>query len=512
MNRKASKILFSSIIVLFVLSFGFTAIAQVSTINIAMKTEPPSLHPIATQGTEVNIILRQISDPLIEVDENGNFITEGAALEHYEIKEDGKVFVFKLREGIEFHNGEKLNAEVLKFNFESWADEDLASPYRAYYRVIDEMEILDEYTLKVTLSKKDVTFLSYCDFKRHIVPKQYIEEVGWEGYVQNPIGSGPYKFVEYRTGERIVLEKNENYWGEVPSIDRVVFRFYQESSAAVMAMMTKEADYLVNPSAEEYRRLKDQPGIASAEYRQFQDDRIAFNKREDSILSDVRLRKAIAYAIDREAVLGLTRGEMAVPAVGRVPDFHPANAPNANAYEYNPEKAKELMEEAGFPNGFKTNLYVPSNHPDRVQEGQLIQQQLKQVGIECELVAIEWGTYLDVTATGEADMFRERWITAGPEPYDFVELYHKDSSWNEIFGTYDNPEVNLLVEKLIETVDTEERWGIYREIQEIIMEDVACYPLYWPIQGIVYNDELQIPAKSFSAFSLYIDVFNWSFK
>ncbi|HKL13187.1 MAG TPA: ABC transporter substrate-binding protein, partial [Halanaerobiales bacterium] len=189
-----------------------------------------------------------------------------------------------------------------------------------------------------------------------------------------------------------------------------------------------------------------------------------------------------------------------------------ATAPNANDYEYNPEKAKELMAEAGYPDGFETAIYVASNHTDRVQEAQLIQQHLAQVGIDCEVVAIEWGTYLDVTATGEAPMFRERWVTGGPSPYDFVELYHKDSSWNSIFGTYDKPVVNELVEELVTTVDNEARWAIYQEIQEIVLEDAACYPLYWPIQGAVYNDELHIPAESFTAFNEYIDVENWSFK
>ena len=512
MKKKLGLFLILNLLTVVIIFSGLGTAQEVSTVRVAMKTEPASLHPITTQGTEVNVVLAQISDPLLSVDEKGNFTTEGSILEDFSIEEDGKVYVFNIREGITFHNGEVLDAEVLKFNYESWLDEKLASPYRAYYTVIDNMEIVDDYTLKVTLNKGDVTFLSYCQFNEHIVPKQYIEEVGWDGYAQKPIGTGPYKFVEYNSGRRILLEKNENYWGKEVDIDRVEFNFYPESNSAVMATMTKEVDFYLEPNAEEYKRLKDEPGIASAEYRKFQDDRICFNKREDSIFSDVRLRQAVAYAINRDEIITLTRGDMAVPAVGRVPDFHPATAPNANDYEYNPEKAKELLAEAGYPDGFETSIYVASNHKDRVQEAQLIQQHLAQVGIDCEVVAIEWGTYLDVTATGEAPMFRERWVTGGPSPYDFVELYHKDSSWNSIFGTYDKPVVNALVEELVTTVDNEERWAIYREIQEIVLEDAACYPLYWPIQGAVYNDELHIPEESFTAFNEYIDIENWSFK
>ena len=214
--------IFFPFVSIFVSAITETGTAQeVSTVKIAMKTEPASLHPITTQGTEVNVVLAQISDPLLSVDEKGNFTTEGSILEDFSIEEDGKVYVFSIREGITFHNGEVLDAEVLKFNYESWLDEKLASPYRAYYTVIDNMEIVDDYTLKVTLNKGDVTFLSYCQFNEHIVPKQYIEEVGWDGYAQKPIGTGPYKFVEYNSGRRIVLEKNENYWGKEVDIDRV---------------------------------------------------------------------------------------------------------------------------------------------------------------------------------------------------------------------------------------------------------------------------------------------------
>jgi peptide/nickel transport system substrate-binding protein len=279
-----------------------------------------------------------------------------------------------------------------------------------------------------------------------------------------------------------------------------------------MALQAKQIDYIAELPADEYLALKDMPGMASGTYPKFEDHRICFNKRPDSVFADKRVRQAVAYAINRYELIALTRGDLAIPAQGRVPSFHEAFAYDAPTYEQDLAKAKELLAEAGYPNGFKTAIYAPSGYQERVLEVQQIQRQLAQIGIECEVVVIEWGTYLDVTAEGEAPMFRERWSASSPSPFSFVENWWTESSWNEIFGTYSNPKVDELISQITKETNDEKRWELYREVQNIAMEDVACYPLYWPINGVVYNDEVNIPEELFNIFLRPIyHVDKWSF-
>jgi len=515
--RKSLSVLLVLSLLSGLMIFSAVAFAQddMSTVDIAIQAEPSKLNPITYQDTETDFVLSQICDPLVEVSPEGSYTAEGAVIEDYMVEEDGKVYVFKIRKGIKFHNGEDLTAEDVKFTYESLMDKDLASPHRSYYEGIEKLELVDEYTLKVTLGETNVTFLTNARLRNHVLPKDYIEEVGWDGYEQKPVGTGPYVFVEHVPGQRIVLKANEDYWDGDPHIENLIFRFYPETTSAVMALQTKEIDFIAELPAEVFQDLKSKEdvGLKFGTYNKFEDHRICFNKREDCIFSDVRLRKAVAYAINRHELIELTRGEMAVPAVGRVPGFHPASAPNANAYEEDLDKARELMSEAGYPDGFKTKIFAPSGYRERVLEVQQIQQQLARIGIEVEVVTLEWGTYLDVTAEGQAPMFRERWSAGVPSPYSFIENWHSESGWNSIFGTYENDEVDALIDLIKKTTNQEERWQLYRTVQNLAMDEVASYPLYWPVIGEAYNDQLVIPEHVWNVFKRPIyNVDLWHFE
>ncbi len=499
---------------LFIVSQGAFAKKDTEILKIAIQAEPSKLNIVTAQDTYTSYLFSNICDPLIEINLNGEYTSEDAVTESYSVEDDGKVYIFKIKKGIKFHNGEDLTAEDVKFTYEAYMDETLGSPHHKYYKDIEKLELLDDYTLKVVLSKVNVTFLTTARLRGAVLPKDYIEKVGWDGYERNPIGSGPYKFVKAVPGQKIILEKFEDYWEEEAKIAKVEFRFYPETTSSIMALQAKQIDFVAEMPADKFKNLKkiNNSGLKFGTFQAFQDDRICFNKREDSIFSDVRLRQAVAYAIDRSELIVLTRGDMAVPAVGRIPNFHPATAKDANAYELNLNKAKELMAEAGYPDGFKTQLFVPSGYKERVLEAQQIQQQVAMIGIDLEVVALEWGTYLDVTAEGGAPMFRERWSASLPSPFSFVEVWQSESSWNPIFGTYSNEEVDMLIEKIKATADETERWKLYQKVQEIAMDDVASYPLYWSIVGEAYNDELTIPEELWNTFKQPIyHIDKWSF-
>ena len=509
--RVSKTLWFILIILLFVTSFSF---AKKDTVVVAMMQEPSKLDPITYQDTVTDIVLSQICDPLIEITNDGNYTTDGSILENYSISPDAKVYTFKIKKGITFHNGEPLTAEDVKFTYESLMDPKLGSPHRKYYEDIEKIEIIDDYTLKVYLKNPNVIFLATARLRGHVLPKDYIEKVGWDGYQQHPIGSGPYKFVKYIKGQEIVLTANENYWGKKPKIKKLIFKFYPESASVVMALQTKEVDYVIGLSAEDFKMLKETASnvLNFGTYAEFADHRIAFNKRPDCIFHDVRLRKAIAHAINVDEIIAVSRGDMAIKAIGRIPNFHAAFSQDVPTFDYDPEKAKELMKEAGYPNGFKTKVYVASSAQEAILEAQIMQQQLKKVGIDLEIVTLEWGIYLDVTAEGEAPMFIENWHASGPSPYSFVEIWHSKSGWNPIFGTYHNPKVDELIDEIKVTIDPKKRWELYKEVQKFALGDVVCIPLYWPIIGVAYNNELNIPKELFNAFRIpHYHINEWSF-
>jgi len=512
--RKYSSLIIIALVFVFLLSSFSVSASEQKPLKIGLMAEPSKLNPITREDTEAGFILSLVCDPLIEVDKNGSYTTEGSVISDYEISNEGKVYTFHVKKGVTFHNGEPLTAEDIKFTYESFMNKDLASPHREYYTDIEKLELIDDYTLKITLKKQNVTFLTTARLRGHIVPKDYVQEVGWQEYEQNPIGAGPYKFEKHDAGQRIVLKKYEDYWGENAEIETIEYRFYPEVSSAVMALQGGEVDFIAELPASEYIRLKKQnpDNLKFGSYKKFEDHRIVFNKREDSIFSNPKLRKAVAYAIDRQELIDLTRGEMAVPAVGRVPNFHPASVDSAKAYEKDLDKARELLAEAGYKDGFKTKIFAPSGYRERVLEVQQIQQQLSKIGIEVEVVTLEWGTYLDVTGRGDAPMFRERWSSTSPSPFSFVENWHSESGWNAIFGTYHNEKVDELIDEIKVTTDQKERWALYKEVQKIAMDDVASYPLYWPINGLAYNSELNIPDDLWNVFKrpiYFID--KWSY-
>ncbi len=485
------------------LIFGLSGIVGAqNSIGIALQVEPSVLNPITYQDTETGFVLGAVCSPLVSLSEEGDFITDEAVIEDFKVEEDGRIYTFYIREGITFHNGDPLTAHDVKFTFEAFMDPDLGSPHHRYYTGIEKLELEGDYKLRVILEEPNVAFLTMSRLRNHVLPRDYIEEVGWDGYEQDPIGSGPFQFVEHVPGSRIVVEKFDDYWGQEAEIEEVVFRFYPELSTAIMALETGAVDYMPEMPAEEFMSLQDRqvPGLSFGTYQKFEDHRICFNKREDSVFSDPRVRQAVAYAIDIPELIALTRGDMAIPARGRIPSFHPAYAENANAYDRDLDKARELLAEAGYADGFETAIYAPAGYRERVQETQQIQQQLAQIGIDVEVVTLEWGTYLDVTAEGEAPMFRERWSAGVPEPIGFVESWHSESSWNPIFGTYKNEDVDRLIDEVMRTVEPTERWVLYQELQEIAMDDVADYPLYWPLIGEAYSESLHIPDNLWNDF------------
>lgn len=448
---------------------------------IALPSESKTLDPIIYPDIYSYAVIIQVFEPLIWVDTE-MAPTNKKLVESWETPDD-VTYIFHLKKGIRFHDGQELTAKDVKFTIESYKDPQLASPRMREFKWIETVEIVDDYTVKVVLEKPYAPFLVEA-MNRPIVPKHYVEKVGWAEFARNPIGTGPYKFVEWKTGEYIKLQANEDYWGGRPYIDEVIFRFIPEAAVGVMALKVGEIDFLYNVPSEELQPLSETPGIKVGAFEGLNYRFIAMNCAREPF-NDVRVRRAINYAIDTSAIVKLWY-PLATPATGPIPPYNWAYTGDVPTYPQDIEKARQLLAEAGYPGGFEATLLIPPGTKE-MEEAIIYQAFLGEVGIRVNIEQVEWGVFLDRLFASEFDMLRVGW-TGPHDPNGYVEKNHSESGWN--FFNYSNPEMDMLIEAGVETTDVEERKQIYARIQKILAEDVPMVYIFHEKRARAYDENL----------------------
>jgi len=336
------------------------------------------------------IVTLQIFEPLIELNEKLEPIP--AIAESWE-NPDELTYIFHLRQGVKFHDGTGLTAEDVKFTFKWVMDPENESPNRGHLGMVETVEIIDDYTVKFILKHPTATFVTLVLPKFGIVPRHAAEELG-EDFGFNPIGAGPFKFVRWVSEDYIKLEAFDNYFRGRPYLDRVIFRVIPEAAVGVLALEAGEVDFLVSVPADEFERLAADPNIATA---RFPGTGFVFigPDLKHPILSDVRIRHAISYAIDREMIIAAAVAGLAVPATGPLqPGLWAHTTEGVRTFPYNPERAKQLLAEAGFPDGFTVGLMTIPVEPFSII-AVVLKAQLGEIGIEVELEFLEFGVFLD---------------------------------------------------------------------------------------------------------------------
>jgi len=448
---------------------------------IAIPMNPKDLDPRTYPDVYSYVVIRQVFEPLVAVNEKMEPIPWLA--ESWEHNEDGTEWVFYLRKGIKFHDGQELTAGDVKFTFDTIRDPALASPRIDDYKMIESVEIIDRYTVKFKLKYPYAPFL-VDTMTLHIVPKHAVEKMGKE-FSSHPIGTGPFKFVEWVQDDHITLVANKEYWRKgLPRLDEVIIRIIPEASVQVMSLEAGEVDFIYSVPPEDLERLKKNPNIEVGMYTGNNFRFFAFNCNRTPF-NDVRVRQAIAYALNKEDFLKIW-GDLAVSATGPIPPHSWAYYGDAKKYQQNIEKAKQLLAEAGYPNGFEMTLMVSPGEREAL-EAALFQEQLEKVGIKVKIEQLEWGVFLDKLFAKDYDVLRVGW-TGPMDPDGYVRIFHSEAGWN--FMAYSNPEIDKLIEEGQKTLDIEKRKDIYRRIQEIFAEDVPMIFLFHEKRARAYNTKL----------------------
>lgn len=471
------KILLLSALAIF-LGNSLNAVANKDVLIIANGADAKTLDIHATNDAPSAKVSGQIYDTLVKQDMNMN-IVPGLAESWTQI--DDTTTEFKLRKGVKFHNGNEFTANDVKFSL----DRMKSSPQVAHIiKAVSSVEVVDDYTVRVKTETPFGPLLSHLAHNAAGILNKEAVEKGGSGYGQSPVGTGPYKFVNWQAGDRITLTVNPEYYlGKAPT-EKVIFRSIVEGTNRTIGLETGEVDIAYDIDPVDKNMVKDNSGLELIEEPSLSTTYIGFNVEKES-LKDKRVRQAIAYAINTQDMVDAVyqgAAERANSSIG--PKVFGYN-PNAKSYDYNPEKAKELLKEAGYEKGLKLKLWTNDN-PVRRDIAVIAQDQLKQVGIDVTIETLEWGAYLDGTARGDHDLYILGWVSVtGDADYGLDPLFNsanRGGAGNRSF--YSNPRVDELLVKGRSSVNPEERKAYYYEIQDIVQEDVPVLTLVYPTQNI----------------------------
>lgn len=456
------------------------------------------LDPIQRTDGETFKVTHQIYETLLEYKPGGTEVVPALATE-WEPSADGMEWTLKLRQGVKFHDGTDFNAEAVKINFDRWrsTSDPLHKggefPYYAYMfggfdgdSVIQDVQVVDEHTVKFVLKQIQASFLQDLAMVPFAIasPKALLENP--ESLNDKPVGTGPFKFVSWSKDDQIVLEANPDYWGGKPAIDRLIYRSIPDNNARLVALQAGDLDIMdgVDPTFIETIKATGQFDIA--ERPAMNVGYLAFNTQKAPFTNPL-VRRAINHAINRDELNAAFYAGMGTPAVSPLPPAVWGHNPNVPKYEYNPERAKELLAQAGYgpDNPIKTELWampVPRDYmPQPEKIAVAIQTYLRDVGIEAEIVTHEWAAHLEKTGVGEHPMALLGWTGDNGDPDNFLYvLLDSDNAKGPDAGNiafYTDQEVHGLLIKARTIVDTAERTRLYEEAQVRIMEDAPWAPL-----------------------------------
>jgi peptide/nickel transport system substrate-binding protein len=466
-------------------------------IVIARDQESITIDPQAGWDGASLIVMRQMYNQLLQVDNNMKIVPNLA--ESYKYL-SGTQIQFKLRKGVKFHNGEEMKASDVKFSIQRA----MASPkVKAFAASITEVKVVDDYTVVIVTEKPYAPLLAnLCHTALSVVSEKAVKEMG-DGFKDHPVGTGPFKFSQWVSGDKIVLLKHKDYFAGAVAADSLTFRTVPEGSSRTIALETGEVDMVYPVDPVDARRVASSKKMSLVETLSPKIEYVSMNQKFKPF-SDVKVRRAINYAINRQAIFDVVaegKGKITDSVMSaKIMGFND----KVTSYEYNPEKAKKLLAEAGYPNGFDVVISISGDMRNR--NAQLIQSDLSAVGINATIENLEWATFLDKVNKGDYQIFNMSYNnTTGDPDTSLYQLFCSTvpaASGNRSF--YKNPKIDeLLLAGRLE-VNIAKRMEIYKQIQQILSDDAVWIPLY----SIANLFGLRADLKGFDPHPLANDIFN----
>lgn len=457
------------------------------TVGIAQDLES-SLDPYQMTAAGTREVMFNVFEGLVKPDSSGNYVN--AVASDVSISEDGLTYTFTLRDGVVFHNGETCTTEDVLYSFETCAATSWTSAVVEALSAVTDLRAEGNQVI-VTLNAPNPDFLSY-------VSSVSIVPAGYDQQATQPVGTGPFKFVSRSVQENIILERHEDYYGTPAYLDRVTYRIYEDSNALFTALNSGALDLVAHLTSDQVSNLTNGYEVLEGTMNLVQ---ALYLNHAVEPFNDVRVRQALCYAVDVDAMLALTAdghgtkvGSSMYPAFTKYFD-----ASLADAYPHDVEKAKALLAEAGYPDGFSFTITVPSNYQPHVDTAEVLVEQLSQVGITAQIDLVDWNTWLEdvygnrnfeTTVVGfdssilNASGMLARWVTG--------------SDQNMI--NYSDPDYDAAYAAAQATVDDAEQTAYYKECLQILSDTAANVYLQDLADFVAINPALE----GFQFYPLYV--------
>ena len=479
------------------------AVAQpAGTLVVGLVAEPVNLDPAQVTDLNSNRVGRRIAETLVTFPEESTQIVPGLA-ESWVVSKDGLRYAFKLRKGVSFHDGTPLDAEAVKFSIDRQINpEHLFNKLGKYpfanffFGNIKAVEVVDPQTVEFVLKEPRASFLAVLTAgAASIVSPTAVRKYG-QDYALTPVGTGPFKYASWDRGQRVVLEKNPSYWRFPVRLDRVIYRPIVEDQARLTELLTGALDLIVGTPPDYVGQLEANPKVTLLKQVGAHVWYLGINNQKKPY-DDKRVRQALNYAVNKDAIVrDVLKGTGSLSVGPVLPKTWGADG-GLKPYPYDPERAKKLLAEAGYPGGFTTTLWVPesgSGMQSPVAMSTVIQSNLKAVGVNVSLQTMEWGAYLAKLRSKEQELFALSWM-AGTEDPDMVmyPLLHS-SQWTPNGpnrALYKNEKFDEILHQARLTTDEKKRADLYRQAQRILVDDAPWIFIDHEIQTAAHAKRVQ---------------------
>ncbi|MEX2501392.1 MAG: glutathione ABC transporter substrate-binding protein [Trueperaceae bacterium] len=473
-------------------ALAITAWASAQTLTIAQGTDAVSLDPHDVTDSPSATVTSHLYETLFELTPDGDIVPN--LVTDFSSNDDGTVWTFTLRDDVTFHDGTPLTAEIVKGSMDRFLNPDNAFTFRFLLNRVDEIEVVDDLTFRFHLASTFAPLLAHLTHSTTaIVLPSHVEAAG-EDFGSEPLGTGPFQFTSWDRGEQIDLARFDGYWGENAQIDGVRFLAVPENTTRMAMAEAGSAHVAVRVPPQDIDRLNSLSFLNVENVSSVRTIYIYFNHSLE-MFEDVRVRRAINHAVNKEEIAEFITGGAVRPSDAAISPGVFGYTP-VGTYEYDPERARELLAEAGYPDGISVTLYSPTGrYLQDIQIAEAIQSQLAGAGIDAQIETLEWASYLELTARpaeeNDVPMALLGWGTVtGDADYGLFALFHTSehvpNGSNRAF--YSNPEVDALLEEARTNTDPAAREALYEDALQIIHEDAPWLFLHSETQLVAVND------------------------
>ncbi|WP_319532466.1 ABC transporter substrate-binding protein [uncultured Cohaesibacter sp.] len=463
-----------------VVASGFLAtgaLAARTDITIGVRLEPPHLDPTAGAAAAIDeIVYTNVFEGLTRIIGDGSVVP--ALAESWTISEDGKTYTFKLHDGVTFHDGTTFDADDVVFSLDRARGEESVNAQKALFEPIESVTAKDPLTVEITLKRPTGNMLFNLAWGDAII----VAPESAETNKTKPIGTGPFKLSKWVKGDSITLEKNPDYWGSAVALDKATFKIVPDASAQLASLMAGDVDAYPIFSAPEMLPQLEADGRFDVVVGTTEGETVLATNNAQKPFDDVRVRKAMAHAIDRQAIVDGAMFGYGTLIGSHFAPHNPAYVDLSKVYDYDIDKAKALLKEAGLEGGFKARLHLPPTDYAR-RSGLIIASDLKKIGIDLEIINVEWGQWLQQVFKGkDYDLS----IVSHTEPMD-IGIYARD----DYYFNYHNDDFNAIITELNATADEAKRTELLQKAQRKLNDDAVNGFLFQLAKTGVWNKKIK---------------------